>query len=66
MSKHAPTLERTLGWLHNQVAPSLAFVTQAEGGSVDWFYDLLASGRPRMSPRQRELLSALRESVGAA
>ncbi len=66
LPRERPTLERYKVWLDRQVAPSLAFITEAEGGSVDFVYQLLNSGASRLSPYHKALLDAAqRTSVGA-
>lgn len=56
--KVAKTLDTVKAWLWRQVAPSMAFVTESSGGTVDWFYTLLQDGRLRMGPSYRQLLES--------
>ena len=54
-----PSLQKTKKWLERQVAPSVAFVTIAEGGCVDFLYALVKSGHERLNPVQLETLAAM-------
>ncbi len=65
LPREVPTVDRTKQWLDRQVAPALAFVTEADGGAVDFTYWLIQSGRGRMSPYQRALLQARIQGTGA-
>lgn len=59
----APTIDRACSWLKRQVAPTLAAVLLAFGGSADFIYDLLESGNSRLSLKHtnmvREYLAAI-------
>jgi hypothetical protein len=55
--KKVPTLEDVRTWLHRQVAPALACVVEAGGGSVDVVYELLGSGVERLRSRHRVLIA---------
>lgn len=57
MPREQPTLERCKSWMHDQVAPSLAMVLEAEG-SDRFFEQLVASGRTRLSDQQRAIIAA--------
>jgi hypothetical protein len=61
LPKEGSSLERTQNWLRHQVAPSLAFVTRADGGSVDVVYDLIREGSTRLSPWQDAYLKLIGE-----
>lgn len=52
----APAVDRVCAWLKRQVAPSLAAVVAAFGGSVDFIYDLLSSGSGRLSEKHRNMI----------
>lgn len=52
----APTIDRAYSWLRRQVAPTLASVLLAFGGSVDFIYDLLELGNVRLSPKHRNMI----------
>ena len=49
-------VDRVCAWLKRQVAPSLAAVVAAFGGSVDFIYDLLSSGSGRLSEKHRNMI----------
>jgi len=63
MPRETPTLERSKSWMHDQVAPSLAMVVEAEG-SERFVHQLLTSGRTRLSDSQRAIVAAARERGG--
>jgi len=50
------TVETVRSWIARQVAPSLALVTIAEQGSVDWLISLVSDARSRLRPRHMQLL----------
>lgn len=50
-------LERTMGWLEKQVAPSLACVHEALGGDTVYVMGLVQRGRKRYNSRHRILLA---------
>jgi len=56
------TLDKTKAWLERQVAPSMAFVVKAEGGSVDYVYDLIHQGNGRLAPWQTAILGHAHEA----
>mgnify|MGYP000136931453 CR=1 FL=1 len=49
LPKVQQTVEGIKRWLVRQVAPSLHFLVELEGGSVDYLYGLLDSGRGRLN-----------------
>jgi len=57
------SLEKVRKWLFRQVAPSVALVSRAEGGGVDWLYALLKEGDERLKPDQLALISEQQEEV---
>lgn len=50
------TLDAVRNWLTRQVAPSLALVTMAEGGSIDWLTSVICAGAGRLTSRQLSLV----------
>ena len=52
----SPAFDRAYAWLKRQVAPTLAMVLLAFGGSVDFIYELLESGNVRLSPKHMNML----------
>jgi hypothetical protein len=63
IAKKVATLADLRAWLHRQVAPALACLVGAEGGSVDSVYALLRSGSDRLRDRHRRLIA---EGLAAA
>lgn len=56
MARVTRTLDAVRGWLARQVAPSLALITLAEGGSVDWINSIIHHGAGRLTSRQLSLV----------
>ena len=52
------TIEQVLDWVRRQVAPSLALLTLANGGAVDWLHAMIGKGRDRLTARHLMLLGA--------
>jgi phage replication initiation protein len=49
------SIERAKEWVSRQVAPTLAMLTVAEGGAVEWLMEVIALGVDRMKPHHRML-----------
>lgn len=50
------SVARSIAWLRNQVAPTLAFVAQASGNPEEFVRELLNLGKERLKPWHRRLL----------
>lgn len=55
-SKQEKTIDETKKWLIKQVAPSLAKITEADGGSIDFLHYLIENGYNRLTDAQLELI----------
>jgi len=58
-----PRVKRTIAeikhWVFKQIAPTLALLTMAEQGCVDWLYEALRDGRRRIPKHRLALLGPL-------
>ncbi len=52
------TVEEVRSWLWRQVAPAIALIVAADGGSVDDLYAMAREGRYRWRPQHRAMLVA--------
>lgn len=52
-AKPVVSLERAIGWIRKQVAPTLAAVFAAKGGDLDYLTDVLGNGRARWRETHR-------------
>ena len=52
------TIDDTKNWLFRQVAPSLAMVVLADGGSIDCIEKLVTSGSKRLKESQKDIVTS--------
>lgn len=57
------TIERMLEYVRLAAAPAMAAITEARGGDVSWFYELLDDGSHRLKSKHR---SAIRAALAEA
>ena len=53
------TIEEIRGWFRRSIAPSLALLVEADGGCVDWLYEVIREGRRRIPPHRWALLESV-------
>jgi len=62
-----PRVRRTITeikhWVFKQIAPTLALITMAEQGCVDWLYEAMRDGRRRIPKHRLALLGPLEPAV---
>ena len=52
------TIEEIRDWFRRSIAPSLALLIEADGGCVDWLYEMIRDGRRRIPPHRWALLES--------
>lgn len=64
IAKVARTLEDAYAWMERQVAPTLAVLVEASGGSLKRIGDLVRENRWRLKPHHRQMLAGMAAAPG--
>ena len=60
VSRSVATVASSIAWMTKQCAPMIAAITAAQGGCVDWFYDLASEGKTRLRSKHLAMIAASR------
>lgn len=63
VSRSVATVASSIAWMTKQCAPMIAAITAAQGGCVDWFYDLALEGKTRFRSKHLAMIAASRVVV---
>ena len=58
-----PTIDKSRNWLKKQVSTTMATVCIADGGSVDFLYELIKEGQKKMTSKHKKMIEKENENV---
>lgn len=63
IDREVTTLSGMKSWIERQVAPSLATITEAEGGDLEFLYNQIIEGRKRLKPKHKAIIEKEMEEI---
>lgn len=62
--KKERTLDDMKGWMEKQVSATVATIVLAEGGSVDYLYDLIKDGEKKLKDKHKQIIESENNKMG--